>query len=206
MGWLLLILFALVLFVILWRFCNIRGPSLQLLGAALLVGIAGYFWQGSPNLPGKPTPPRSEARQPDSSFAIERTQFLERFTSDAQILDAADAMHRQGLEAYGVALIRGALERRPSSPDLWVGMGNALTLYANGTITPAAELAFERAAKLSPDHPGPPYFMGLAYAQAGQFERARDIWTRLLARAPANAPWRANVANRLAELDAFQGR
>ena len=85
-------------------------------------------------------------------------------------------------------------------------MGNALTLYAGGLITPAAELAFERAAKLAPDHPAPPYFTGLAYAQAGQFDRARDIWTQLLARAPANAPWRANVVNRLAELDAFQGR
>lgn len=206
MSWLFLLLISLVLAVGLWRFGGIKGPPLQLFWGALLVGAAGYAWQGSPALPGKPTPPRAETRQLDSSFAIERTQFLERFTSDAQILDAADAMHREGLEAYGVALIRGALEKRPNSPDLWVGMGNALTLYANGLITPAAELAFERAAKLAPDHPGPPYFTGLAYAQAGQFDRARDIWTRLLARAPANAPWRANVVNRLAELDAFQGR
>jgi cytochrome c-type biogenesis protein CcmH len=206
MGWLFLLLFALIMVAALWRFGGLKGPSLQLLWAGLLVGAAGYAWQGSPNLPGKPTPPSAESRQPDSSFAIERTQFLERFTSDAQILDAADAMHRQGLEAYGIALIRGALEKRPNSPDLWVGMGNALTLYAKGLITPAAELAFERAAKLAPDHPGPPYFTGLAYAQAGQFDRARDIWTKLLARAPANAPWRANVVNRLAELDAFQGR
>jgi len=206
MGWLFVLVFALILAVALGRFGGVKGASLRLLCAALLVGAAGYAWQGSPRLPGKPTPPAAEARQPDSSFAIERSQFLERFTSDAQILDAADAMHRQGLEAYGVALIRGALEKRPNSPDLWVGMGNALTLYAGGLITPAAELAFERAAKLAPDHPAPPYFTGLAYAQAGQFDRARDIWTRLLARAPANAPWRANVVNRLAELDAFQGR
>ena len=202
MGWLFLFGFALIVLAVLWRFAGMRGSALELLGAALLLGVTGYAWQGTPGLPGKPTPPPAEARQPDSRFATERTQFLDRFGSDAQVLDAADAMHRQGLEAYGIALIRGALDKHPNSADLWVGMGNALTLYANGMITPAAQLAFERAARIAPDHPGPPYFMGLAYAQAGQTERAAAIWRALLARAPASATWRANVEQRLAEVQA----
>ena len=206
MGWLILLVFALFVLVALWRFAGLRGSSLELLGAALLLGVAGYAWQGTPGLEGKPTPPPAETRQPDSRFALERTQFLERFSSDAQVLDAADAMHRAGLESYAIALIRGGLEKHPNSADLWVGMGNALTLYANGMITPAAQLAFERAAKIAPDHPGPPYFMGLAYAQAGQVERAQAIWSDLLARAPADAPWRANVEQRLAELRAQQAQ
>ena len=202
MGWLFLFGFAVIVLAILWRFAGMRGSALELVGAALLLGITGYAWQGTPGLPGKPTAPPAEARQPDSRFALERASFIDRFGSDAQVLDAADAMHRQGLEAYGIALIRGALDKHPNSADLWVGMGNALTLHANGMITPAAQLAFERAAKIAPDHPGPPYFMGLAYAQAGQTERAIAIWRALLARPPANAPWRANVEQRLAEVQA----
>jgi len=200
MGWLFLFLLAALVLVSLLRFANIRGSTLELLASALLLGIAGYGWQGTPALSGKPTPPHAETSQSDSLFAQDRQQFLERFTSDAQILDAADAMHRNGMEVYGVALIRGALAKRPNSSDLWVGMGNALTLYANGFVTPAAELAFQRATDLSPNHPDPPYFLGLAYAQAGQIERARSIWTNLLARAPANASWRNIVERRLSQL------
>jgi tetratricopeptide (TPR) repeat protein len=200
MGWLFPSLFAMLTLGLLWRFAAVRGSTLDLLAAALLFGIAGYAWQGTPDLPGQPTPPRTETRQPDSLFALERKDFLERFSGDAQILDAADAMHRNGLEAYGIALIRGALEKHPDSSDLWLGMGNALTLYANGLVTPAAELAFNRAAKLSPDHPGPAYFLGLAYAQSGQLDRARTVWTALLDRAPADAPWRPRLEQRLAQI------
>lgn len=200
MGWLFPAFFAAITLGLLWRFAGVRGSTFELLVAALLFGIAGYAWQGTPDLPGQPTPPRAEPMQADSLFALERTHFLERFTADAQVLDAADAMHRNGLEAYGIALIRGALAKHPDSPDLWVGMGNALTLYANGLVTPAAELAFRRAATLAPDHPAPPYFLGMAYAQSGQLDRAQSIWAALLARAPANAPWRGIVEQRLTQL------
>jgi len=206
MGWLPLILIALVLLGALWRFAGVRGSALELLGAALLLGIAGYAWQGAPALPGKPTPPRAEQRQDDSLFALERAAFMERFTADAQVLESADAMHRAGSDAYGVALIRGALEKRPNSADLWVGMGNALTLYADGVLTPAAEYAFQRGIALSPDHPAPRYFLGLAYAQSGQFEQALNQWRDLLARAPETAPWRSAVQRRLIELEGLKQR
>lgn len=203
-GWIFPLLFALIVAIILWRVAHVRGPTFELVGAALLLGIAGYAWQGAPGLPGSPTAPSAETKQADSSFALERNLFLERFSADAQVLDAADAMHRNGLENYGIALIRGALEKRPNSSDLWLGMGNALTLYANGLMTPAAQFAFERALKLSPNAPGPAYFMGLAYAQSGQFERAQAIWSALLAEAPRNAPWRATVEQRLVQLQMAQ--
>jgi tetratricopeptide (TPR) repeat protein len=200
MSWLVLFAFALMILCALWRFAHVRGFVLELAGAAVFLGVAGYAWQGSPTLPGSPTPPPAETRQPDSLFALERNKFLERFTADAQLLDAADAMHRNGLESYAIALIRGGLEKRPQSADLWLGMGNALTLYAGGMITPAAQLAFERARAIAPNDPGPAYFAGLAYAQSGQIDRARAIWTDLLAKAPLKAPWRATVEQRLIQL------
>lgn len=206
MGWFFLIIIALLVMALLWRFGSLRGSTLAALTAAMVAGGIGYAWQGRPNLRGKPTPPPVEQRQPDSAFAKQRTILLERFGSDAQILDAADAMHRAGYDAYAIGLIRGGLEKNPDSADLWVGLGNALTLYAGGFVTPAAELAFDRAAKLAPEHPGPAYFRGLAYLQAGQPERTVEIWTELIARAPTDAPWRPRIEQALGRLKMMLGQ
>nr|WP_299594377.1 cytochrome C biogenesis protein [Sphingomonas bacterium] len=201
-GWLILAGLAIAVGGLLWRFGRMPRATLELLGAALLFGVAGYAWQGNPTLAGKPTAPPADARQPDSAFATERTKMMERFGGAAQILDAADAMHRQGWNRYAIALIKGGLEKNPKSADLWVGLGNALVIHGGGMMSPAAQLAFDRAARINPEHPGPPFFMGMAYAQAGQTERAEEIWRALLARAPAAAPWRADLERRVAELAA----
>lgn len=201
-GWLILAVLATAVGGLLWRFGHMPRATLELLGAALLFGVAGYAWQGRPALPGKPTQAPADARQPDSAFATERTKLMERFGGAAQVLDAADAMHRQGWNRYAIALIKGALEKNPRSADLWVGLGNAMVIHGGGMMSPAAQLAFDRAAQINPAHPGPPFFMGMAYAQAGQIDRAEEIWRGLLARAPADAPWRADLEKRVAELAA----
>jgi tetratricopeptide (TPR) repeat protein len=200
MGWLIFLGLALVTGGALWRFGRMPKGTIELLGAALCLAVAGYAWQGSPSLSGKPTPAPEDAHVPDSEFAKERTKLLGQFGADADILGAADAFHRQGLNLYAIGLIKGALERHPNSADLWVGLGNAMVVHGAGMMSPAAQLAFERAAAIAPDHPGPPFFMGLAYAQAGQLDRAQAVWQALLERAPKDAPWRAEVEQRLAEL------
>ena len=202
MGWAILFAMTLLVGVGLWCFGRLPRATLELLGAALLIGVAGYAWQGSPALPGRPTPPPADSKQPDSVFATERTKMMERFSSDAAVLDAADAMHRQGWNRYAIAMIKGGLAKRPRSADLWVGLGNALVIHGGGMMSPAAELAFQRAAAINPDHPGPPFFMGLAYAQAGQLDKAEEVWRALLAKAPKEAPWRADLEERLAMLEA----
>lgn len=206
MGWLIFVVLALATGGVLWRFGRMPKGTLELLGAALFLAVAGYAWQGSPGMPGKPTPPPADARVPDSEFALERTKLLGQFGGDADILGAADAFHRQGLNLYAIGLIKGALERHPKSADLWVGLGNAMVIHGSGMMSPAAQLAFERAAQIAPDHPGPPFFMGLAYAQAGQLDRAEQIWRGLLDRSPKDAPWRADVEQRLAEIDRMKGQ
>lgn len=206
MGWLIFIGLALVTGGLLWRFGRMPKSTLELLGAALFLAVAGYAWQGSPGMIGKPTPPPADAHVPDSEFAVERTKLLGQFGADADILGAADAFHRQGLNLYAIGLIKGALERHPKSADLWVGLGNALVIHGSGMMSPAAQLAFERAAAIAPDHPGPPFFMGLAYAQAGQFDRAEQVWRGLLDRSPKDAPWRADVEQRLAEIQQMKAQ
>ncbi len=199
-GFFLLILAGMALLAALWRIGRLGTAALWAVGIGLVLGGTGYLWQGRPSLAGSPAPPAAARAMPDSAFAAERTKLLERFSSEAQILDAADAMHRSGYDAYAVGLIKGGLEKNPRSPDLWIGLGNALTLYAEGTVTPAAEFAFARAQSLAPDAPAPAYFRGLAYLQAGEPEETMRIWLELIEKAPADAPWRGEIALKLAKL------
>lgn len=200
MGWIALLVLAGLVLIGLWRFGRLPANGLEYVGAALLLGVAGYAWQGTPDLAGSPTPPPAPTANGDSVFAQLRGRMSEKLGRDGQVLDTADAFHRNGLDAYAVGIIKGALEKRPKSADLWVGLGNAIVLHNRGVMSPAAQLAFQRAAQIDPKHPGPPFFMGLALAQAGQTAQAAEIWRGMLAQAPSDAPWRSDVETRLAQI------
>src|SRR3546814_20538568 len=72
-------------------------------------------------------------------------------------------------------------------------------------MSPAAALAFDEAVKRDPAHPAAPFFAGLAIAQGGDLKRANAAWSDLLARSPANAPWRADPALRPAQIHRATG-
>lgn len=201
MGWLVMLALTAIAGALLWRFATLSRAAKELMAAALLLGIAGYAWQGTPGERGHPKPAKAAETQPDSAFALERQAVLGRFGGGAQWLDYADALHRMGYDRSAVTAIKSGLRQHPNDADLWVGLGNALVLHGDGLVSPAAKLAFAQAARLSPEHPGPPYFLGLAYAQAGQMDQAAEIWRSLLARAPADAPWRKDIADRLATIE-----
>lgn len=200
MGWVAaLILIALVLFW-LWRLAGFRAARLEWLGAALLIGLAGYAWQGSPAMQGRPTVNQRE-------LPVEGTADLDQALTDLPAGQAsqhwavmADALNRRGNHQGAAQAIENALEAEPNNPDLWVALGNALLLHGEGRMNPAASLAFERAARLDPMHPGPPFFFGLALAQAGRLDEAEATWSDLLARTPEDAPYRADLAMRLADV------
>lgn len=206
MGWLILCAITAITGLALWRFGRLSGPTLQLTAAALLLGVAGYAWQGSPSLAGHPAAPNTDVMLPDTAFATERAKLMGRFGSEAQWLDFADALHRAGLDQEAVIAIKSGLAKFPNSADLWVGLGNALVTHGGGMMSPSAEFAFNRAARIAPDHPGPPFFMGLAYAQTGQIDKAEAIWRALLAKTPPNAPWRTDLEQRLEVIDLARAR
>jgi len=200
-GWLLSLLLALVTAAGLILFVRPGRAALQMIAAALLLGLAGYAWQGNPALPGSPTPPSAHKRGGDTLFAHERKVWLETVGFDALQLDGADAFIRNGDPDYAVGLLHAYVKREPESMGLWLGLGNALEAQADGVLTPPARYAFERAAAVAPDHPAPVYFLGLAYLQMGDIEGARTIWRDLLLKAPADASWRPRLQMRVALLE-----
>lgn len=205
MGWILLLAFTGIILIALWKFGRFDRLALQFLGAALLLAMAGYAWQGHPGLAGKPAPPPMRQDLPESAFEGAREEMLGRFDTAAQWLTLAESYQRTGDTRSAVGIIRSGLRKSPRDADLWVGLGNALVIHADGMMTPSAELAFRRAEQLAPDHPGPKFFYGLALAQGGKFDEAEAIWRALLESAPPDAEWRGMVAERLALLEQARG-
>jgi tetratricopeptide (TPR) repeat protein len=185
-------------------FARPRRGAFELIGAAMLVGLAGYAWQGRPALPGHPTPPNEGRRGHDTLFAHERKEWLETVGFDALQLDGADAFIGHGDPDYAVGVIHAFLVRDPNSMMLWLGLGNALQAHADGVLTPAGHYAFERAAAVAPGNPSPQYFLGLAYLQMGDIDGADATWRDLLAKAPADAPWRKKLESRIQLVERFR--
>lgn len=196
MGWAVLIAMALTTFAALWWFIKDKG-ALQFLAAALLLALAGYAWQGRPGLAGSPKAPPERLSQTDSEFAQLREDMLGRFDGAAAWLSMAESYQRRGDTQGGAEILQSAIRNNPDDADLWVGLGNALVVHGSGLMSPAAQLAFQRAQRIAPDHPGPPFFYGLALAQGGNFDEAERIWRGLLAEAPADANYRPMIQERL---------
>lgn len=57
MGWIFASVFAVVSFLALYLSGRCSRLALELAGVAVLVALAGYGWQGSPDQPGQPTAP-----------------------------------------------------------------------------------------------------------------------------------------------------
>jgi cytochrome c-type biogenesis protein CcmH len=201
MGWIVILALALGVAGLLWRFARFDRAALQLLAAILLFALAGYAWQGRPALQGAPKASAVREEVADSDFAAMRQDLLGRFDSAGVWLTIAESYQRRGNTRAAVDIIRNGLRRTPSDAVLWVGLGNALVIHGDGLVSPAAQLAFSRAAEIAPDHPGPPFFYGLALAQSGEIGEAERIWRELLGSAPEGSPWRKTVEGRLQVID-----
>jgi tetratricopeptide (TPR) repeat protein len=172
-------------------------------GAALMLGGAGYALQGSPTLPASPAQAAAQAGEDDPGLAILRDELFGRFTADNAYLIAADALSRSGDTRAAASLLIGGLNAMPRSVSLWTALGTTLARHDGDQVSPAALFAFQQAARLAPQHPAPPFFLGLAQVRAGNLAAARAPWVRALALAPAGAPYRAPIAERLALLDRY---
>lgn len=204
MGWIVALFLAALTGLVLLRFGRLPKGSSGFVAAAMLVALAGYAWQARPDLAGAPRQAVDEEKIPDTVFSRERTKMFGQFNAAGDWLTAADALEREGARRSAVSVLNEGVRQNPGSADLYVGLGNALTLYAGGMVTPAARLAFDRAAEIAPNHPGPPFFLGLALAQAGQLDEAGNVWRELLDRTPADAPYRADLEQKLAQLAAMR--
>ncbi len=177
----------------------------ELAAAALLFGIAGYAWQGSPHVPGSPRDPVETAPRFDEDLAKLRNSFGGQYGQTGQWLTLSDGLARQGKTKEAANVIASGLKAQPDDPALWVGMGNALVFHGGGILSPSAEYSYQRAMQIAPQSSAAPFFYGLALAQSGQYAPARKIWTELRGRIPEESPLHAELGSYLARLDRLLG-
>ena len=196
MGWIILLaLFGLG--VAAARLLGVRGAMLKAVGAALLVGGAGYALQGRPATAGAPAQGSSGREVLPLTGA--RHAFFGNFSPVEHWLRLSEGMARAGNTELAVGVLQTAVRRYPTEAHLWVGLGNALVDHSRG-LTPPAELAYRRAMELQPGYPAAPFFYGLALARSGDRQGAVEQWRSVLATAPPDASWRPLVEGGIAAL------
>jgi cytochrome c-type biogenesis protein CcmH/NrfG len=193
-GWIVMLLLVAAVTLGLWRWVRRDMGAMQFLAAALLLALAGYAWQGRPGMAGAPKAQAADGMRPPSDFAQLRRGLLGEFDRAGAWLTTAEAIAQTGNTLSAVNMLRGELERSPRDMDLWLGLADALVQHAGGLLTPAAEMAFNRASQVAPDHPAPRFFYGLALARMGQFEAADQFWRQVLAMPQVTEQWRTVVA------------
>ncbi|MBV9686149.1 MAG: c-type cytochrome biogenesis protein CcmI, partial [Alphaproteobacteria bacterium] len=93
--------------------------------------------------------------------------------------------------AYGQAIALA-----PNEPQLHAELGELLVLMASGNVTKEAEAEFAKAG----DDPRARFYAAEAALQRGDRDAAKAGLRAVLAEAPADAPWRKVVQERLAEI------
>lgn len=201
MNWLILLLVGVALAAVLWSL-GIARSLWTLVGAALMLGAAGYAAQGGRHLAGKPVAANADPIVVDPGLVAFREAVFQPTRSDSLALATADARLASGDARGAIDGLERDLAAQPRNATLWTALGYTLALHDRG-LSPAAKFAFRRAVLLAPDTPGPLFFLGMAQVDAGDLAAARPSWAYALSVTPPSAPYRADIAERLAALDQF---
>ncbi len=172
------------------------AAALALVGLpALAVGL--YLPLGSPRLGDFPLALRTrapDAAQPLETLVTQVEQHLEKNPTDGRGWNVlAPVLLRLGRFDEAVTAFRNSITYNGDNAERRADLGEALTAAAGGVVTTEAKAEFERALALNADEVKPTYFLGLAAEQDGRQTDAAEIWRGMLAKAPADAPWRSLV-------------
>ncbi len=153
---------------VLWALLRRQPEARRAIAATLAIAALGYLLTGHPLLPDRPA-----ARVPADTLAVEafaeaRREWLTGAGDIGAWLTLAEALETGGNATAAVEAIESGLARNPDSPDLWIGLGNALVLHADGALTPAARLAYAKGERLGSRRPELRNFRLLACARAGK--------------------------------------
>jgi cytochrome c-type biogenesis protein CcmH len=181
------------------------GSNVRLRRAAAVIALAGlpivsvalYYPLGSPRLGDFSLAQRArtpDATQPLDNLVAQVEQHLEQNPTDGRGWNVlAPVLARLGRYDDAIRAFRNSITYNGDSAERRADLGEALVAAAGGVVTAEAKAEFERAIALNADEVKASYFLGLAAEQDGRAAEAASIWRSMLAKAPANAPWRPVV-------------
>jgi cytochrome c-type biogenesis protein CcmH len=186
--------------------------NLGLRRASVIVALVGlpiaavtfYLALGSPRLGDFPLSSRAQTadvNQPLDNMVAQVEAHLEKNPADGRGWTVlAPVLARLGRYDDAVRAYRNAITHAGDSAERRSDLGEALVGGAGGVVTAEAKAEFERAVAQKADEPKASYFLGLAAEQDGRQADAAAIWRGMLAKAPADAPWRPLIEAALARV------
>jgi cytochrome c-type biogenesis protein CcmH len=186
-----------------------RSPILAGLVFLLVAlgSVGGYLWLGAPSVPDEPFASRPATAATGTS---ERAD-LEEAAAKLEAKLRENPSDASGWLLYGRSLATlnqwdkaadafgHAIELGVTSPDVAADHAEMLVMAAGGTVTPAAETAFNQVLKADPGNGLARFYLATAAAQAGEPLKAIAGWQALLADMPSDSPVREAVGQRIAE-------
>jgi cytochrome c-type biogenesis protein CcmH len=189
-----------------------QGPDLPAISPLLfalfipLIVIPLYWHFGAPNQRDVPLAPRIANAIANNDFEAMLAQVekhLEEKPDDVagwKVAAAAYARLGHYEEAAHAYLKLASLE--PPTADILTSYGEMLTIANKGIISKPAAQAFNQALALDPAYPKARFFAAMALKQDGKTDEAKSAYEKLLADAPADAPWRKAVISELSAMAA----
>jgi cytochrome c-type biogenesis protein CcmH len=164
-----------------------------------------YLALGSPELPGAPLAARLEAihqNSPIASLVAKAEAHLARNPDDVRGYEVLAPVYlRLGRVNDAVHARRKILALAGENAARQADLGEALVAAANGIVTKDAKTALDRALELDPKEMEARFYTAVAAQQDGKPDEAARIWRKMLAEAPADAPWLPTVRRALASID-----
>lgn len=180
-----------------------RAAAVLAIGAIAVAGVGLYGFLGAPGYPDQPLLARRNAppAQMDIMAAVAKIEaHLARNADDGRGYEViAPVYSRLGRYADAAKAWGETIRLMGESPERYTLMGEALAFANGGKVTPDAMKAFERALVIAPEFPQARFYLGLAAEQAGDKNKAVEIWSSLLADEPG-VSWEPVVRERLERL------
>jgi cytochrome c-type biogenesis protein CcmH len=171
-----------------------------------LLALGLYLLYGSPRLPDQPLAARLEDPSNSQNLAALVARVEARLREHPDEGEGWDVIapvylgaqrYQDAADAYNEAIrLLGPSAKRLS------GQGQALVLANNGVVTEDAKSALTQAIALDPTLIEPRILIAIAKEQDGDFASAIADWRALIDKAPADAPWRQMVEQRIASDEA----
>lgn len=206
MTWLAILVLAALAFMVAAFALRLPKGGWAMFGAVLMFGLAGYALQGSPDMPAAPKSAAATDRNSGEAMVEARRAMFDPAQPKPHYLTVSDGFARRGKFERAANILRASVVDNPGQGESWLALANALVEHADGQVTPASLYAFGKAEEALPNHPGPAYFLGFALIRSRQPGQARAVWAQLLESSPTDAPWRGDLAARIAQLDELIAR
>jgi cytochrome c-type biogenesis protein CcmH len=169
-----------------------------------LLTLAFYLTHGSPGLPSFPVAERGQVPLEQAQIGVLVAKVEARLREHPEDGDGWDVIapvyyklerFRDAANAYAhAARLKGESVRRLA------GLAESAVLAADGIVTEEARTAYEKILKLESGRVEPRFWLALAKEQDGKLADALADYKGLLVEAPADAPWRAAVESRIADI------